>query len=288
VSENARTNTAPVAGPSQLLLDLITNPLDQGYEEAARRRGTAPRRHRWYDTSALAVGCVLVGITLVVAYLQTHRSAPETAKVRDSLVSRIHAAERQDAQLSSTVQSLDSQLTVLRDRALADSGTSGALLDRSQLVAGQIAVTGPGLQVVLSEPPPKSTAAPGRVGTIPVGSTNILTDRDVRSVVNELWADGAEAISVNDIRLTPTSAIRFAGQAVLVDFQPISAPYTIRAVGDADNLATGFAASAVASRYKTLSSADGIGFSFRENTDLNLPASAPVTPRYAHVPGGSR
>ena len=43
-------------------------------------------------------------------------------------------------------------------------------------------------------------------------------------MVNELWADGAQAMSVNDVRLTPTSAIRFAGQAVLVDFQPLLPP----------------------------------------------------------------
>ena len=56
----------------------------------------------------------------------------------------------------------------------------------------------------------------------------------MRSVVNELWSDGAEAIAVNGIRLTPTSAIRFAGDAVLVDFQPITSPYRIDAIGDAD------------------------------------------------------
>ena len=99
-------------------------------------------------------------------------------------------------------------------------------------------------------------------------ATQLLTDRDVRSVVNELWADGAEAISVNDIRLTPTSAIRFAGEAVLVDFEPINPPYVIRAIGNADRLDTGFAASAVASRYQTLASVRGIGFSFDERDKL--------------------
>ena len=77
----------------------------------------------------------------------------------------------------------------------------------------------------------------------------------MRSVVNELWHDGAEAISVNDVRLTPTTAIRFAGEAVLVDFQPITSPYTIRAIGDRHVLETGFVDSAVASRYQTLAGA---------------------------------
>src|SRR5206468_3747517 len=100
-----------------------------------------------------------------------------------------------------------------------------------------VAVKGPGLEVVLRDPPVRSTSASaGRAGSVPINAGHILTDRDVRSVVNQLWANGAEAISVNGIRLTPTSAIRFAGQAVLVDFQPITSPYTVRAIGNADGL----------------------------------------------------
>jgi uncharacterized protein YlxW (UPF0749 family) len=137
----------------------------------------------------------------------------------------------------------------------------------------------------LREPAAKTASpVPGRGGTTPIEATNILTDRDVRSVVNELWHDGAEAISVNNVRLTPTSAIRFAGEAVLVDFQPITSPYEIRALGNSDDLSTNFAESSVASRYQTLIGVEGIGFSFTESGHLTLPASEPVTPRYATVP----
>ena len=38
-----------------------------------------------------------------------------------------------------------------------------------------------------------------------------------KCLVNGLWQAGAEAISINGQRLTSTSAIRFAGQAILVD-----------------------------------------------------------------------
>jgi uncharacterized protein YlxW (UPF0749 family) len=88
---------------------------------------------------------------------------------------------------------------------------------------------------------------------------------------------------VNDVRLTPKSTIRFAGEVVVVgdDAKAITSPYVIRAIGNADDLATSFASSEVASRYHTLVSADGIGFSFTEHTKLTLPASPPVTPRFA-------
>jgi uncharacterized protein YlxW (UPF0749 family) len=271
---------------TQALVDLVMNPRDPGYEAAAERRGGASARH-WYDRPAVAVGSTIIGFVLVIAYIHTHRGAPDAAKVHDGLVKRVHAAERQDSALASTVQKLNAQLDKVRDSALSAGGL-GAQLNSTQVQAGQVAVKGPGLQVVLSEPAaPTPTGGPGRVGTVPIGATNIHTDRDVRSVVIELWTDGAVALSVNDIRLTPTSAIRFAGEAVLVDFQPITSPYTVRAIGDPDGLATTFASSDVASRYQTLSSAEGIGFHFSESKNLKLPANTSELPRFATVPSAS-
>jgi uncharacterized protein YlxW (UPF0749 family) len=269
---------------TQLLVDLVTNTLDPGYAAATRLRGPNPSR-RWYDRPAVAIGCALIGFTLIVAYIHTHRGAPEAETVHDGLVARVHDAQDTDDRLAAREQQLNGALSALRDQALSGDKALSRQLDRAQLLVGQAAATGPGVQVVLKEPAPDTgTPPPGRGGTIPDGRTNILTDRDVRSVVNELWADGAEAISVNDVRLTPTSAIRFAGDAVLVDFAPITSPYTVRAIGNADDLVTSFASSSVASRYQTLIGVDGIGFTFTEHKHLKLPAGPAVAPRFAHPP----
>lgn len=275
-------STPPTGRPltAQLLIDLVTDTLDPGYAAAAARRGP-DRGRRWFDRPAVAVGCGLIGFVLVIAYVHTNRGAPEAAKVHDRLVQRVRTEQKNLSRLDSTAESLNAALSTLR--AQAGLGSLTKQLDKEQLLAGQVAVTGPGLEVVLKEPSqPTASATPGRAGATPIGATHILTDRDVRSVVNELWADGAEAISVNDVRLTPTSAIRFAGEAVLVDFQPINSPYVIRAIGNSDDLATSFASSAVASRYHTLASADGIGFDFTEHSSLTLPANAGILPSLAH------
>lgn len=265
--------------PARLLVDLVNNHLDPGYAAAAKRRGPdAPPR--WYDRPAVIAGCLLIGFVLVVAYVHTHRGAPEAAKVHDSLVQRVRAAQQAGDDLANRVNGLERQLSA----ALPKTGPLAQNLALERLQAGLVAASGPGISVTLSEPPqPTATPTLGRDGSTPVGATNILTDRDVRSVVNELWHDGAEAISVNDVRLTPTSAIRFAGEAVLVDFQPITPPYEIRALGNADTLSTNFAQSAVASRYQTLRSVEHIGFTFTDSDHLSLPASASVKVRYAKV-----
>jgi uncharacterized protein YlxW (UPF0749 family) len=272
-----------------LLIDLVTNTLDPGYAEAARRapRPTGRRRKR-IEQALVALGCVLTGFTLAVAYVSTHRSAPEAAKVHADLVSRARAAQGSADGLQTAAQQLTIKIDSLRNEALSGAGGLRGQLQDTQLLAGTTAAVGPGIVVTLSNPP---TAAPstaaGRAGSTPIGATQLLTDRDVRSVVNQLWAVGAEAISVNDIRLTPTAAIRFAGEAVLVDFEPINPPYVVRAIGNEDLLDTGFAASEVASRYQTLASVNGIGFSFDERGKLDLPAGTVSNPTYAHPLGTS-
>lgn len=60
--------------------------------------------------------------------------------------------------------------------------------------------------------------------------------RDLQVVVNGLWAQGAEAIAINDQRLTSTSSIRFAGEAIVVDFRGLTRPYVISAIGDPEAL----------------------------------------------------
>jgi len=259
---------------------LVTNTADPGYAAAAARRGPgAPRR--WFDRPAVVLGCLLVGFTFAIAYVHTHRGAPSAAKVHDDLVARVKAAQSSGNALEARAQRLGTEITRARDHVLP--GTSlGAQLQLSELLAGATPAVGPGLQVKLGNPPqPTTTPDNGRPGSTPIGGTEVLTDRDVRSVVNELWHDGAEAISVNGVRLTPTSAIRFAGQAVLVDFAPITSPYTIEAIGDSDVLVTSFADSEVASRYHTLAGANGISFSWSQQSKVHLPATAAVTPRYA-------
>ncbi|HEU5267066.1 MAG TPA: DUF881 domain-containing protein [Jatrophihabitans sp.] len=265
----------------RLLTDLLDNVLDDGYREVASRRGANPSR-RWYERPLVAFGCVLIGFLIVVGYIHTNRGAPEAAKVHDSLVKRVRTANDDTDALQRQVAALEREVAKRRAQALPASGALAEQLRSAEIAAGQLAVQGPGLTVTLRAPAAASaSASPGRVGSVPIAATNILTDRDVRSVVNELWHDGAEAISVNDVRLSPTSAIRFAGEAVLVDFQPITSPYRIRAIGDADALSAAFAQSSVASRYQTLVGVSHIGFSFTESNRLTLPAAVPVTPRYA-------
>lgn len=288
-----RAHSATTGSGTQQLVALVLDPRDPGYEAAAQRRGGGPSR-RTYDRPLAALGCLVIGFLLALGWVETHRTAPQADKVHDALVQRVRAAQAAGDSLAATEGRLNAELNQARARALPDSSVLHRL-DQDQLLAGQLAGQGPGVEVSLSEPAQHATptSVPGHEERTPITGTHILVDRDVRSVVNELWADGAEAIAVNGIRITPTSAIRFAGDAVLVDYLPINSPYVVDAIGNPNEMITRFASSQVASRYQTLAAAEGIGFSFEQQDLISVPATAGAQMRYAHplpsgTPGGSR
>ena len=167
-----------------------------------------------------------------------------------------------------------------RSAALARSSTRDAARR-----PGRSPSTGPGCRSRCANrrAPDVDARAPGAAARAPIDATHILTDRDVRSVVNELWADGAEAISVNGVRLDADlrDPVRRRGRAGRLPADHLAVPRSARSATPT-HLSTSLRAELRSpSRYQTLASADGIGFDFDDATRIELPASAPVDPRYA-------
>lgn len=254
-----------------LLVDIASQALDPGYAEAASRRGSGdggPGRRRLWLT---VVGVLGATVLVVIAAVQAHRSAPDASRSRDRLVAQVQAHGRSVDALQTRLDRLRAETADLRDTALASSAAGERLagrLDAQELAAGTLAVTGPGLRVTLDD------AASG---------ANRILDRDLQATVNALWAAGAEAIAVDGQRMTAQSAIRQAGDAVLVNFEPVTAPYDVEAVGDPVGLETGFGASASAARLRAYTQLYGLRFHYARAGSLHLPAAPGLTLRYAHV-----
>jgi uncharacterized protein YlxW (UPF0749 family) len=81
-------------------------------------------------------------------------------------------------------------------------------------------------------------------------------------------------VSINGQRLGPTSAIRFAGEAVLVDFRPVTNPYQVSAVGDPDTLSRRFLAVPDVQSLAVISKSFGLRFEFAKEDELTLPAAS--------------
>ena len=282
-----------VDGSMSLLVDMSAAALDPAYAEAARRREQAPAAPgateappRWLGGIGLLV---LLGLVTGVAAAQVRRSAASASSVRDGLVADVKAQTAQTDRLAADLDRLRSQVAQARDTGLGDNARGRALAAQVaalELATGQTKVHGAGVVVTLSDAPDAGDdSTSDRGGQLGDGR---IYDRDVQDVVNALWAAGAEAVSINGQRLTTLTAIRSAGEAVLVDFRPLSPPYRLSAIGDVDALEPAFADSATARRFTTYTSLYGIGFQVRRADHLTLPAAAPLELHVAHtVPGGT-
>jgi uncharacterized protein YlxW (UPF0749 family) len=77
---------------------------------------------------------------------------------------------------------------------------------------------------------------PSLMGAIPQNPDAVIHDRDVLHVTNELFASGAEAVSVNNHRVAASSSLRCVGTTILINDVKIASPIVIRAIGDPETL----------------------------------------------------
>jgi len=64
----------------------------------------------------------------------------------------------------------------------------------------------------------------------------LIHEEDLLKVVNELFAAGAEVVSINGQRMIANTEIRCAGPTILVNGTRIASPYEISAIGSARGL----------------------------------------------------
>jgi uncharacterized protein YlxW (UPF0749 family) len=279
----SRSAGAPVRllGTSMSLLDEIwRGALDRDYAEASRRAPGPVRR----GGVLVAAFLVILGLLAATAVVQVRRRAPAAAQVRQALVAEIDQRTTDTDRLQEGVEALRTEVTQARREALRVSDTGEALdeeVGELELSTGVVAVTGPGLRVVVDD------AEPSAVGGDPpasggVDATRVL-DRDLQVLVNGLWQAGAEAVAINGQRITALTAIRSAGDAILVDYRPLSPPYTVEAVGDQRSIEPAFVDGAAGRELRTVKETFGIRFDVSAVDRLELPAGSGVTLRYAEV-----
>lgn len=279
---------APTLHQLPLLDALLRESLDPAYAEAAARRRERERSGAARQGAAgrpqahlLAVfGVVLVAVVAGLAIGQQRASAPDAAKARTNLIREITSRTALVDFLTKSEAILRDQTGAKRDQLLNASREGAALANQIRgldAATGATVLKGSGIVVRMADAKADTTSADGSVG----GSAGRIQDRDIQEVVNQLWASGAKGIAINGIRLTAQTAIRTAGDAILVDFRAQSSPYVIDVVGTDAKLQSTFNHSAVAARFSAWTQLYGLGFSVSRDRSITLPAAAPTAARHA-------
>ncbi|MEU9882923.1 DUF881 domain-containing protein [Streptomyces phaeochromogenes] len=266
-----------------LLTNVMDHSLDDGYAEAAARKkadgtGALPKTLR--AKLGLAAGLVLAALVVTVGAAQARIAAPVVAKEREELIDRIDRETSAADKLEGSIDKLRDDVSARQREALKKhGGDQGELVG---ILAGAVEVHGPGVKLVVDDAKEADEGGDGDAReTSGFSDTGRVRDRDMQRVVNGLWESGAEAISINGQRLTALSAIRAAGDAILVDNKPLAPPYTVLAVGDGERLSTAFQNSGDGQYLDALRKNFHIRTGISVEDDVRLPAAPSVIVRTA-------
>lgn len=270
-----------------LLTQVMSQPLDRDYQVVAQRRARGAagsvvegasipaddevkqRSLSITTIAALAVFGVMVGVSA----LQTERDAPVVRAERSELIEQIRERQSAFAALQGDLNDLTDDVTELQAEVAGDVqglGTVTRRLDDLGVAAGTVSAVGPGITITVDDAAPASP-----------GSGGVILASDLRLLVNGLWEAGAEAIAIDGHRLTSLTAIRFAGEAITVDYRSLTTPYVVTVIGDVDTLAARFNETDAGQAWIALEVNFGIGFAVTSSDELEVPGDPQERLRHA-------
>lgn len=227
---------------------------------AALRPRAGRRRGRWIT----GIVCLVIGLMISISSLNARGFDLRPGR-NTQLIDVIRDNSRRNAELTRTVVELRGDVDELSRRAGAEPDQSDRIAAARREAAMQ-AVSGPGYTVTLTDAP-LSVQVPGVDEDLLV-----VHQQDIQSVVNALWASGAEAMTIQGQRVVSTTGIKCVGSTVVLHGIPYAPPYVISAIGDPDRLAAGLEESVYLQAYRHHAEAYDLGYQQKRETELNLPA----------------
>jgi len=172
------------------------------------------------DQVVLLVVALILGL-LVMRQLLVSPHLQKVSKIEEEQLLALEVARliKANADLREEIQTLGETFSTyqksLENRKEAE-GEVQKNLQKYQVIAAESKVKGPGIEVDIEGP---------------------LSKEDFVDLINALKNIGAEAISVNGIRLTPFSYFGSSQGQVVLDKKRLDQPYRILAIGDSSLLA---------------------------------------------------
>ena len=154
----------------------------------------------------------------------------------------------------SKLEETENKINEYKEKSESDEETSKLVekeLEEANMILGQTDVTGNGVEVKLTD-----------------SGDNEYSYKDLLSLVNELRAAGAEAISINGERIINlTDIVYISNKYVLVNSNKISSPYTVLAIGDENYLKS---ALNIKNGYVDMKQKEGYKISVESKTNIKI------------------
>jgi uncharacterized protein YlxW (UPF0749 family) len=234
---------------------------------------------KWWIAVVLSFSGLLFGI----AVANTQRQQPILEKTREDLRSTITKKIDNLNKTSEDLSSINNEIAQIQSSTpgLDFHGISQSNESNLQVFSGLSSVKGKGIEIQIND----------AVKTDSLESADIelarVYDSDIQLLVNALWASGAESIAINNSRLTTTSAIRSAGDAILVNYRPLLPPFVISAIGN-DDLRSRLLEHPDYVDLQFVVKTYGLGFDVSDIKDISMVATGVALPSLQGITVGTR
>jgi uncharacterized protein YlxW (UPF0749 family) len=247
--------------------------------------GGPPPRRSWHRRPAVRRTLAVAGVALAAGLLfgtsatVLHRGEDRQAEDLHDLVA---AESARLEQVTTDVDELRLEVADLVERASGVPPTPPSENLGEAMGAGRVAVEGPGVVVRMWDAPAANAPADARPDDL------LVHQQDVESVVNALWAGGAEAMTIQGQRVTSDTAVRCVGNVLLLRGVTYSPPYEIAAIGSPEDLMASLHRAPGVDIYLQYVDAVGLGWSATEEAKIQMPATeGPSTLNYVKVLGAA-
>lgn len=180
--------------------------------------------------------------------------------------------------LRSQIQELTDEIATLRTRSgSADLRRVERAGRPKRVAAGLEELEGPGLTVTLDDAPREVLASAGEDV-----NNAIVHQQDIQGVANALWDGGAEAMTIQGVRIISTTGIKCVGNTVILNGVPYSPPYRLAAIGEPELLRNALDRNPYVRAYRQAVDIWQLEWDVEESEELTAPAyAAPVELRHA-------
>lgn len=243
--------------------------------------GDGSPRRAW---RALVPAIALLAGVLFATSAETAQGTDLRAGRRVELTQLIAAQERSVGDATRRVVQLQGEVDVLERQASAKDGRVATARTESGLLESYVglrAIRGGGLTVVLDDAPRRPDGSlPDKARPDDV----IVHQQDVQSVVNALWAGGADGMTVMEQRLITTGAVRCVGNTLLLYGRTYSPPFRITAIGDPARLRSRLETEPGVRLYRQAVAYFGLGYEVKDEREVTLPGyDGPLRLSYAQA-----
>lgn len=231
-----------------------------------RNLGRLLLRPQWAVSVAAALA--VIGFVGFAQWNGSPERQQFVSTVQQAVVDQVRQLEQEQQDLRNQIAVAEASVVKFQQASTTSSSALAEVnrqLGAARLSVGLTGLRGPGVVIEIAD---SKRVVPD--GENPANYL-VLVD-DLHDIVAALWAEGAEAISINGERLVATSSIYGVGSSVLVNTAFLSPPFRIEAIGAAGLLDRFSKDAAFRGRAAQRIDAFGLEFATQAVDSLDIPA----------------